>query len=226
MTLVANTRCYTPIKGRTLRIVTLDVCGNPITGTGSAQVITAGFTKVDSKAQYENGDEYIVKTADAQLCVNEKDPDILKRLELTVSLCTIDPGMVANTISPARLLTFSESPTGTGFALQEGAAGTHFSLEVWQRVSGAGACDPSGQQRYVYNAWPHCVNAKIGDYGIQADPAQLEYTCETKAVGSLWTVGNAWLGAGAVSPANADHWFQNLTLVAPPTPLCGVYTYP
>lgn len=225
MALSIQTRCYTPIKGRILRTVLLTECGVPITGVGSAQVVMAGFTQVQSSSQWDNGDEYIVRTADAQLCVNEKDADVLKRFELTVDICSIDPGMVATTLSPARLLTYTEGPTGTGFALSEGAASTHFSLEVWQRVSGAAACDPSGVVRYVYNAWPHLVNAKIGDYNIQTDPSQLEFTAESKAVSQLWTVGAAWLGAGAVSVV-PDHWFQNLTTVAPPVAACGIYTYP
>lgn len=225
MAITTYTRCYTPIKGRILRVVLLNDCGVPVTGTGSAQVVQSGFVQVQSSPQYETGNEYIQKTADAQLCVNEKDADILKRFELTADLCTIDPGLVANTISPARLLTFSEAPTGTGFAMAEGAATTHFSLEVWQRVSGAGACDPSGLTRYVYNAWPHLVNAKIGDYTVATDPAQLQIIAESKAVSTLWTVGTSWLGAGAVSVV-PDHWFQNLTTVAPPTAACGIASYP
>lgn len=223
--MATSTRCYTPIKGRVFRVIALNECGVPITGTGSALITVSGFTQVQSSAQYENGDEYLVKTADAALCVNEKDPDILKRFELTIDVCSIDPGLVANTISPARLLTYSEPPTGTGFALAEGAGTTHFSLEVWQRVAGAGACDPSGVQRYVYNAWPHLLNGKIGDYNIQTDPSSLQIIAESKAVSTLWTAGNSWLGAGAVSVV-ADHWFQNLTTAAPPTATCGIQAYP
>ncbi len=225
MAITTNTRCYTPIKAKIMRVVLLNECGVPITGTGSAQVVMAAFTKVDSKAQYESGDEHIVKTADAQLCVNEKDPDILKRFELTMTLCAFDPGLVASTVSPARLLTYSESPTGTGFAMAEGAATTHFSLEVWQRVSGSAACDPSGQTRYVYNAWPHLNNAKIGDYSMELDSSQLEITAESRPVSQLWTPGAAWLGAGAISVV-PDHWLQNLTTVAPPTAVCGIQSYP
>jgi hypothetical protein len=219
------TRCYTPIKGRILRVVLLTECGVPVTGTGSAQIVTSGFTQVQSSAQYESGDEYIAKTADAALCVNEKDDDILKRFELTTDVCAIDPGMVATVVSPARLLTSSEAPTGTGFALAEGASTTHFSLEVWQRVAGSGACDASGAQRYVYNAWPHLRNGKIGDYQIAAEQSALQFIAESKAVSTLWTVGNPWLGAGAVTIV-PDHWFQNLTTVAPPTAACGISNYP
>jgi hypothetical protein len=219
------TRSYSPIKGRILRVITLDTCGTPITGTGGGQVVITGFTKVSSSPQYEDGAEYLVKTADAQLCVNEKDPSILKRFELTADVCSVDPGMVAMVVSPARLLTYSEAPTGTGFALAEGTSNNHFSLEVWQRVAGSSACDASGLQRYVYNAWPHLFDGKIGDYDIQTDPSQLEFTANSKPVGALWTAGASWLGAGAISVA-ADHWFQNVTTVAPPTATVGVQSYP
>jgi hypothetical protein len=213
------TKCYSPIKGRVLRVVQLTECGVPV--TGSSVVVHSGFTQVQSSAQYETGDEHLVKTADAALCVNEKDADILKRFAVTMTLCSINPGMVATVVSPARLLTASESPTGTGFALAEGAATGHFSLEVWQRVAGSSSCDAGGNAQYVYNAWPHLYNGKIGDYNIAITPSSLEMTAESKPVSTLWTIGDTWLGAGAVSVVQ-DHWFQNLTTAVPPTAACGL----
>jgi hypothetical protein len=158
------------------------------------------------------------------LCVNEKDPDILTNFELAIDLCTIDPGLIANTISPARLLSSSESPTGTGFAMAEGAATTHFSFESWQKVAGAGRC--VGTTRYVYNAWPHLTDGKLGgDYIIGLDPSTLTVGAKSLPVSSSWTAGNAWLGSGAVTVV-PDHWFQNLTTVAPPSDLCGIQSFP
>ncbi|HEU5108613.1 MAG TPA: hypothetical protein VFT95_08665 [Micromonosporaceae bacterium] len=222
--MATSTRRYNPIKGRILRVIQLNECGVPVTGTSGGVVTVTGFTQVQSSAQYEDGEEYIVKTADAALCVNERDASILKRFEITTTLCSIDPGLVAKTVSPARLLTASESPTGTGFAVAEGLSTAHFSLEVWQRVAGSGACDASGTQRYVYNAWPHLYDAKIGDYSIANEPSSLEFTAQSKAVSTLWTAGNPWLGSGAVSVVQ-DHWFQNLTTTAPPTEVTGINDY-
>jgi len=211
------TKCYSPIKGRVMRIVQLTECGVPV--TGSSMIVHSGFTQVVSSAQYETGDEHLVKTADALLCINEKDADILKRFELTMTLCYINPALVSSVVSPARLLTASESPTGTGFALAEGAATGHFSLEVWQRVAGSAGCDASGAAQYVYNAWPHLYNGKIGDYTIAITPSELEVTAESKPVSTSWTIGDTWLGSGAVSVVE-DHWFQNLTTATPPTAAC------
>lgn len=218
------TKRYNPIKGRILRVIQLNDCGVPVTGTAGGVVTVTGFTQISSSAQYETGDEHLVKTADAALCVNEKDDDILKRFEITLDLCSVSPGLVASTISPARLLTASEAPTGTGFALAEGAATSRFSLEVWQRVAGAGACATDGQPLYVYNAWPNLGNGKIGDYEISNGPSTLQVTAESKAVNPLWTAGNPWLGSGAVSVV-PDHWFQNLTSVAPPSEVTGINDY-
>ena len=214
------TRCYTPIKGRVARITVLDVCGLPVTGAAGSQIIIAGFTQATSSAQYETGERTVTRTADDALCVNDKAPDILTNFELNMLFCLIDPGLVANTVSPARLLTSSESPTGTGFAIAEGAATLHWSLEIWQRVAGTEACI-GGTTRYVYNAWPHLSDGKLGDYLISSAPSVLEIQANSLPVNPGWTIGNTWLGAGAVTIV-PDHWFQNLTTAAPPTAACGI----
>lgn len=218
-----TTVCYTPIKGRVLRVTLLDTCGNVVTGASGAQIVASGFTQVTSSAQYDTGDRTVNRTADDALCVNDKVPDILTNFELDMMFCLFDPGLVANTISPARLLTSSASPTGTGFALAEGAATTHWSLEVWQRVSGRLACTSGGLPQYVYNAWPHLTDGKIGDYLISSAPSVLEVQANSLAVSPNWTIGNTWLGAGAVTVV-PDHWFQNLTTATPPTAACGIQT--
>lgn len=209
-------QCYTPIKGRVLRITVLDECGVPLCGDdeGQGQIVASGFTQVAQSAQYDTGAEHIVRTADADLCVNEKDPDALKRMDITIDFCVAHPGIVANTVTPSRLL--MTNTTGTGFALAEGTGRQRFSLEVWQRVSGAGACDPAGQQLFVYNAWANLGNGKIGDYNVQVEPSVLQVMAESAAVSPLWWLGEPWLGEGTVSPV-PDHWFQNVTTVAPPT---------
>lgn len=219
-----STRCYTPIKALIYRAILLNDCGVPITGSSGAMIVGAGFTQSAATAQYETGDRQFTRRGDGQACVNEKDPDILTHFELAIDLCSIDPGLVANTISPARLLTASESPTGTGFAMAEGAATTHWSWEVWQSVTGRERC-ASGTQRYVYNAWPHLTDGKLGgDYLAGLEASTLQIAANSLPVSTSWTAGNPWLGAGAVTVV-PDHWFQNLTTVAPPTALCGIQDY-
>jgi len=46
-----------PIKGRVMRLIALDSCGNPVTGASGKQVITRGFISVQMENQYEAATE-------------------------------------------------------------------------------------------------------------------------------------------------------------------------
>jgi len=217
--------CGTPIKGKIIRICATDVCGVPITGAGTRVVITNSFTKVSMSPQYEDGTEFFERTADGGVCVNQKDPPILKRMQLSVDLCSIDPDMQPMVLA-ARELTTTGPVSGTGFAMQEGAPGTNYSMEVWQQIAGSGACDATGAQRYVYNAWPHCNNTRLQDYDIENAKSVLSFMCETVAAAPQWGdgpgSGPTWLPAGAGGLVGAlDHWLWNITTVAPPVAGCG-----
>jgi len=213
--------CVTPIKGRVVRLVKLDTCGNPVTGAGSAVVVSKGFVRVQLSPQYEEGEEFLQRLADGSFCVNEKDPSELKRVQATIDWCNIDPDAVT-IITGERLLL--SGVTGVGVAFGEGQLTSRFSLELWQNVSGAGACTPSGVPNYVYLALPNVGNSQLGDYTIENGTSTFQTVSETKGAGLLW--GN---GPGAAGPwlpgtevLNTDeHWSLNITTVAPPTPSCG-----
>jgi hypothetical protein len=217
--------CAAPIKGSAFRMVKVDVCGVPVTGGSSLVVVTKSFVQVQMAPQYEDGVEFFERTADGTLCVNQKDPPTLKRMQLTIDLCSVDPDAVAYMLS-ARELATSAPVSGLGFALSEGTPLNKFSFEVWQYVAGSGACDAAGVQRYVYNAWPHCGNAKIGNYTVQNGVTQMQLMCETFAASTLWGdgpgTGTSWLPSGAGNlPVGTEHWMWNISTNAPPTAQCG-----
>jgi hypothetical protein len=222
-------RCYQPIQGRVIRVVGLNSCGVAISGTGGtggvAQMVMDGFTQVAQEFHYEEGTRKFSRKADGTPCVNfQNEEDALTEIQATIDFCVWHPGMITTTVA-GRLLTASESPTGTGFAVMEGVSGKHWSLEVWQNVVGDYACDPvTGQQRYVYNAWPHLWNTKIGNSSINADPTLLQLIATTRKASPLWVAGNPWMGNAP--PQQSDHWLNNLTTVAPPTSGCIIGDYP
>lgn len=222
--------CAAPIKGTHLRIVKVDICGNPVTGTSSLVITTKGFVQVQMEPDYEDGEEFFERNADGEACVNQKDAPTLKRMGLTVDFCEVDPVAAAYVLS-ARLLDTASSPTtGTGWAMSEGTPTNRFSLEVWQRVAGSGACDASGAQRYIYNAWPNVGNAKIGTYTIENGRSTLMFEAETAGAGTLWGngpgTGTFWLPGAPSAPTagSLDHWLWNITTTAPPTAVCGPTT--
>lgn len=214
--------CVTPIKGRVIRTMKLDVCGNPVTGAGNVSV-QDGFIMVHPTPQYEDGTEFIKKRADGALCVNQKDAGQLKRLEIESVWCVMDPDVIVLQTGAREILT---SATGTGVAFSDSLVTARFSLEVWQQVTGRGACDPtSGLQRYVYWAFPNLGNAQVSDFQIENNPLEWKMKCESQSVGSSWgalpTGGpapNTYLGAALQA---GEHYAFNITTTAPPAAACG-----
>lgn len=215
--------CASPIKGTVIRVTLLDTCGVPVTGGSSKQIVTGGFVQVQMAPQYEDGEEFIQRTADGSLCVNEKDAPFLKRMQLTIDLCSVDPD-IPSLVSNARRITTSAPVSGSGFAWKTGPQTARWSLEAWQRVAGSGACDASGAQRYIYNVWPNVGNAQLGNYVIQNNTSTLQLLADTADASLLFTLGNTWLGGAPQS--NLEHWLWNITTSAPPTipASCGFVT--
>ena len=205
-----------PIKGRVARFIALDVCGNPITGASSLQVITKGFISVQMEPQYEDGEQQRQKLADGSLCVSQDDDDSFTMVQLTVQLCGVCPSIQKLTAG-ARLLTTSGPVSGTGAAYAEGLVSTRFSLEVWQNVTGKGACDPTtGAPRYVYWAFPNNGQARVGQATIENAGLTMQFVSKTQSVGLLWGDGPGSLGPWAPTFVDGEHFLWNITDVAPP----------
>lgn len=213
-------QCVSPIQARVARLIKLDVCGNPVTGASSAVVVTNGFVSIEPSPQYQDGEEHTQRKADGTLCVYQKDPSELTRVDLTTNFCVLDPDAIV-VITGERLLTTADV-TGTGVAYGEGALTARHSLEVWQPVVGAGACSATGEQQFVYWAFFNAGNAKIQDFTFENAPFQFTTLTETEAVGPLWLSRSGaatWLGTNTVE--TGEHFLHNITTAAPPTPSCG-----
>lgn len=213
--------CVSPIQARVARLIKLDTCGNPVTGASSAVVVTNGFVSIAPSPQYQDGEEHTQRRADGSLCVYKKDPSELTRVDLTKNWCVLDPDVLV-VITGERLLT-TNTVTGTGVAYGEGQLTSRFSLEVWQPVVGAGACDSGGNQQYVYWAFPNVGNSKVQDFTFENAPFQFTTLSETAAAGPLWLSRSGavtWLGEDNTIETT-DHFLHQITTETPPTATCG-----
>lgn len=213
--------CLAPIKGTHIRVVALDECGVPVTGTGALTFVTKGFVQVAMEPQYEDGEEFFERNADGDACVNQKDVPTLKRLQLTIDFCQVDPEL-ASYVLDARLLTAGAATTGTGFALAEGSQFNRWSLEVWQRAAGSGACTEGGAQ-FIYNAFPNVGNTQVGSYTVENGRSTFQIVSETSAASLEWGDGpgaTSWLPSGEVVDDD-EHWLWNVTSTPLPTEACG-----
>ncbi len=215
--------CASPIEGLIIRMIKLNACGVPISGTGSGMLVMDGFTQVQDSPQYDTGDRKITRKANGVLCQNFKIPDQFTNDELTIDFCSWNPALVPLLLS-GRLLTATSSPTGTGFAhgTWSNATMAHWSLELWQ--SPPQSCSASGITYYPYHAWPHAADAKRGDSTHGPDPSMLQIIANTYDSSPLWTPGVPFLGAGQV--VQGDHYLYNLESTVPPPDACFFYDYP
>lgn len=221
--MATNLICASPIQGLIMRAIKLNACGVPVTGTGSAMIVMDGFTQVQDSPQYDTGSRVIERKADGTLCQNFKVPDQFTNDEVTIDICSWNPGLIPLMLS-GRLLTATSSPTGTGFAhgTWSNATQAHWSYEVWGAPPQG--CPP-GQTFYPYFAWPHLSDAKRGDFTITSDAATiLQIKANSYDASPLWTAGNSFLGTGQV--VYQDHFLYNLESTVPPPSQCVLLDYP
>lgn len=209
-------KAFTPIFGDVLRVVRLDACGAAVSGT-TGQFVTEGFIKVERKPQYDTGAEYIVKNARGDFCVNRKVGDRLKRMNLTITLCEVDPEGI-EMMSGARLLKNGADSTGNAFA--EGLLEGNWSLEVWQELA-EGACTTDDQE-FVHHLFPLVENGTVSDLTIEEGPSGWVINANTRRNEQWSDPFGQWLGDEEVG--DRDHHLYRRTTVVPPTAAVGYQT--
>lgn len=206
-------KIFTPIFGTVARVVRLDACGAAVSG-GTGMVVFDGFIKVERKPQYDAGAEFVIKNARGTLCVNRKRPDRLKRINIGITLCEVDPEGL-ELMTAARLLKSATDSTGNAFSEDENSANWQF--EVWQEVD-EGAC-VSGVQEYVQHLFPFVENGMLGDTVIEEAPSQWVVNANTRKNPLFKDPFGQWKNNEAVGAK--DHHLYRRTTVAPPAASVG-----
>lgn len=227
---MATGTCFSAIKACRIRLVRLDSCGVPVEGPSSVAV-SSGFVSVSATAEIEEGEEFLVKNACGEACINEKDCDFLKRYNLTINFCKVDPTVLELTTSSRALLDGTDVigvAIGSDIQCEDG-----WSLELWQKVAAAD-CD-AGDQPWSYWAWPWLTSGQLGDLTFENGPFTFDITARSKAVGAgTWdatpNAGTESLGPFGVLPVGAgllagEHVGHILTTVQPPDATCGTVAY-
>lgn len=223
--------CYQPIGGKIMRAIKLDACGTVLTGAGSCKVITDGFVSVKRTAEYENPDEFIVKNANGDICINYRTNPQLKWLNLEIQFCKVDPELYNLVSGSPLVMDDAGTPNAVGFRTREGVVSSvNFSLEVWTNMSDSTNCS-GGVLQYGYYLAPWIIQGTIGDVTFENGPVSFTVTARTKR-GSLWGTGPfnvrntiAPAPAKLITAINAlDHDHLQMTTLAPPSAACGCAT--
>jgi hypothetical protein len=206
------------IKGKVVRLTRLDECGQPIVGSCST-LVSECFVSVTLSAEVEAGDEYLQKSAWGDLCINDKDPDIIKWMNVSVTFAEINPDAL-DILTGADPVIASGTTIGSTWESDsfEGA----WALEVWTKFTGE-AC--SGQPNWGYFVVPFVRNGRVdGDLTIE------------NGVMTIGVVGQGFAATGwADSPYTPNPFIESypdgaifgmvVTDVQPPTDTAGCVPY-
>jgi hypothetical protein len=226
---MAQSRCFSPVRGRAMRVTKLDGCGRPVFGDGSVGV-SDGFVSVAFTANTDEGDEINVTNAAGKVCVREVPCPTFLGYGIEIEFCNADPALFA-------LLTGQEpvvdaDGVAVGFRVNSdiSACDSGFALEVWTGVPGV-ACDETTSPDAVpggYLLLPYLQGGIFGDFTIENDAISFTVTGAATKTGSGWGVGpyDVTRNANVLAPlgapiANGDHLHVQYTDVAPPPAYCG-----
>jgi len=230
------TICATPFKVPKVRTTRLDECGAVVEGECST-VVSDGIITIEIAREYEDRQDFFLKNADGVFCVKETDPPILKWINLTATMCNVDPYMV-NILAGEEILEDDATPANViGFRTTEGASAlVNAAFEVWTRTAGSTNCGPN-LTRFGYMLLPWLVEGTIGDLTLENGSANFVYTARTQSGGD-WGVGpyNVVESAAVATlgdplplfdPVGAlDHEIWLWTTLDPPVAACGCIALP
>lgn len=215
------TKILKSIKGKTVRITRLDDCGNVIEGSCTT-LVSDCFVSVTLTGEYEAGDEFIQKNAYGDLCINDKDPDILKRVSVAIQFAEVNPDAL-DIIAEANPVISGGNTIGATFGTNVNYSS--FALEVWTKRTGVDCTNPATQE-WGYFLLPFVRNGKIdGDITIENGALTLGVMGEAFAASSAW--GNSPYtpnGFIEVFPTG-DIFGMVVTTVQPPADTEGCVPY-
>lgn len=204
-------QCLPHVQACATRVTRLTSDGSPDIGANNLYVSDA-LVSFSATPEIEEGDEFIVKNACGSVCVNFKDCDRIKRLNVEMTICTPDPELT-ELLSGGVVLT-SGARVGWGMPfLSDPDCPLGVSIELWSKqINSDGSVDPT----YPYARWlfPK-VFLTPGVRTFENGPLSNPFT-GFALENSQWLDGplNDW----PVGSDRAMQWLPDTTL---PTTSCG-----
>ena len=218
--------CLSSARVCVLRVSRLAANCDCAQGEGDG-IITSAIVSLQATPEYSTGDDLELKNGCGDICATVKTGDKLKRMNLTLQLCTRNPETI-------ELMTGAWLYEGTGDNAGEftGAARRGIglsdpdpvSVEIWtQAVSNTGSCNTSGANwwRWLY-PWSKWT---LGDVTHEAGISTVSMTGFAEAnptrINTCW---NDWPSLTPLDPNSPEHFILDPN--GPPTTSCGYVLVP
>lgn len=150
--------CLPQIQACVIRVANLDpISGVPLPGAGNLYVSNA-LTEMTYDTTYEDGTEIFERNACGEPCIDYRGPDLKRRIQVSLTLCTHDPYLMAmlsagDTLTDGAAVGWGAAPVG---ALDARA----ISVELWAKRINDGDLDPDFP--YAWWAFPKIKNLREG----------------------------------------------------------------
>lgn len=116
-----------------------------------AIAVTDSFTAVTAEAEVDEGEDILERKANGDICISEQDPDVLRGLNVSVTLCQVTPWFISKLTGWP--VTMDAECNAVGFDVMDGINTNQVALELWSGVAGI---DCGEGARYGYALFP-CV---------------------------------------------------------------------
>jgi hypothetical protein len=210
------------IKGKTVRLTRLDECGNVVTDSCTT-VVSDCFVSVTLSGEFEAGDEYVQKNAWGELCVNSKDPDVLKRVNVSIEFAELNPDAL-DILTNANPVISGGDTIGASYGTDPNYSS--FALEVWTKRTGVD-CTVGSSREWGYFVIPWVRNGKIdGDIAIQNGVLTLTIMGEGFPAPASWDDGPYAQNPFIEDFPAGDVFGMVVTDVQPPADTNGCVAYP
>lgn len=159
-------QCFKPFRAQSIRITELDDCCIPPTPADESPAepgespaaapcsiaVTDSFTLVSGEAEVDEGDDILERKANGDICINERDPDVLTGFNVSITLCQVTPWFISKLTGWPVVM--DQECNAVGFDIMDGINTNQVSVELRTGVSGV---DCGAGARYGYAVFP-CVS--------------------------------------------------------------------
>lgn len=164
--------CAGSVQAIRVRLAKLDESGAPLAGAGNVYS-SKGLVSLQFTPEYEEGEEQTQKNGAGEICIQYKDEDRLKRINLELVICTPDPELHA-LLAGGDLVTDGGDVIGYNYpAVGSSPNPNGVSIEAWSKaiVDGHIAED----RPYIRWVFPR-VKFRVGQKTLENSPMTHPFT--------------------------------------------------
>jgi hypothetical protein len=226
------TKCLSLVKGRRIRVTSLDSCGRVIYGDDS-QVVSKGFISVAFTANTTDSDEINVTNAAGEVCVYEAAVTSLVGYGVEIQFCNVDPELFA-LVTGQPVVLAADGSTVVGFDVDTKVTldNSNFALELWAGSPAGDACSTEGAQgSFGYLLLPFLTGGILGDFTVENGAITFTLTGANTKEGNAWGTGpyNVMLNDDVTpapgpmaTPVSTSTALRTMIVdVSPPADACG-----